>query len=160
MNSSRYEFRNATVDDLDSLVTLWCESSSYHEEIESRFKFAADAAEWTKKYFSNQLLKDEVTFFVAIDTDSIIGFIEAQMMEKPPVHAQRRIGYIGSLYVRPKYRRTGIGSQLWFLARDWLITKNASKFQLSVAVKNPDGIKFWKRLGFKELMFQMERPID
>lgn len=160
MNNSGYEFRIATLDDLDSLVTLWCESSSYHEEIENRFKYASDAADWTKKYFSDQLPKDEFTIFVASDDGSIFGFIEAQLMEKGPIHAQRRIGYIGSLYVRPQYRRKGVGSHLWSLAHDWLEAQDISKIQLAVAVKNPSGFEFWKQIGFQELMFQMQREID
>ncbi len=160
MTSLEHEFRTATLNDLDSLVTLWCESSNYHEKIESRFKYAADAAEWTKKYFSDQLPKDEFTIIVASDNGSIFGFIEAQIMEKGPIHAQRRVGYIGSLYVSSQYRRSGIGTHLWSLAHDWLKKRDVSKIQLAVAAKNPTGLEFWKSLGFEELMFQMERKND
>jgi len=29
-----------------------------------------------------------------------------------------------------------------------------------MAAMNPDAIKFWQKLGFTELMFQMERKAD
>ena len=157
MTIGEYDFRDATLDDIDPLVQMWCESSSYHEEIETRFKYSSDVDEWTTKYFTNQLPKDTTSFFIAFDGDDDIGFIETQVMEKPPIHAQRKVGYVGSLYVRPAYRRKGVGSHLWKLAREWFLKQEVSKIQLAVAVMNPDALKFWKKCGFTELMFQMER---
>ena len=81
-------------------------------------------------------------------------------MEKPPIHAQRKVGYVGSMFVKSQYRRKGVGSHLWEMARDWLLTQEAAKFQLAVAVMNPEAIKFWKNQGFTELMFQMEAKAD
>ena len=46
---SGFEYRVATLDDIEELVHYWCESTNYHEGIEPRFKYASDADEWTKK---------------------------------------------------------------------------------------------------------------
>ncbi|MGY5860676.1 MAG: GNAT family N-acetyltransferase [Candidatus Thorarchaeota archaeon] len=158
--TSGYDYRVATIDDLDSIVSLWRESTAYHEEIEDRFQYSSDAAKWTENYFSTQLPKDSFILFIANTDDDVVGFIEAVVMEKPPIHVHRKIGFIMSLFVRPQYRQKGVGSHLWSLTYDWLMKQKVTKFQLAVAAMNPNAIEFWKKLGFKELMFRMERPQD
>ena len=148
------------MDDLETLVQMWCESSQYHEGIEPRFQYSSDANEWTAKYFTKQLPLETYTIFLVRDGEDDVGFIETQVMEKAPIHAHRRVGYIGSIYVKPHYRRKGVGSHLWELAWDWLSTHNVAKIQLAVAAKNPKALKFWQNLGFTKLMFQMERGTD
>ncbi|MGY5881308.1 MAG: GNAT family N-acetyltransferase [Candidatus Thorarchaeota archaeon] len=160
MAIGEYDFRAATMDDIEALVQMWCESAHYHEEIETRFKYSSDVDEWTTKYFSNQLPKDSFTIFIASKDAEGVGFVEVQVMEKPPIHAQRRVGYVCSMFVKPQCRRKGIGSHLWGMAHDWLMKQKVSKFQLAVAAMNPDALEFWKKLGFQVLMFQMECKTD
>ena len=143
---SKYEYRAATLGDLDSLVIMWCESARYHEGIETRFQYTSDANEWTAKYFTKQLPLDSFCIFIACDGDTDIGYIETQVTEKQPIHAHRKVGYIGSIYVKSQYRRKRVGVHLWDLARDWLLTHEVAKIQLSVAAMNPDAIKFWMKL--------------
>jgi len=156
MTKNDVEFRVATIDDLDSFVSLWIASARYHEEIEDRFQYSPDAAEWTRKYYSNQLSKDNFIFFVACIGDDVVGFIEAMAIEKPPIHVQCKVGFISSLFVKDEHRRKSIGFQLWELSRDWLMEQKVDKFQLAVAALNPVGIEFWRKVGFSELMMQME----
>ena len=113
-----YDFRTATIEDLKVLAQMWVESARYHEEIEDRFQYSSDADELTTKYFSNQLPKDTFTIFIASKDDEYVGFIETQVMEKPPIHVQRKIGYVGSIFVKPQFRRKGVGVRLWELAHD------------------------------------------
>jgi len=157
---SEYEYRSADLDDIESLVQMWCESTHYHEEIETRFRYSSDKDEWTRKYYSSQLPKDSFAIFIASKDTEDVGFVEVQVMEKPPIHVQRKIGYVGSLFVKPQCRRKGVGSHLWGIAHDWLTNQKVSKFQLAVAAMNPDALEFWKKLDFQVLMFQMERKAN
>jgi ribosomal protein S18 acetylase RimI-like enzyme len=95
-------------------------------------------------------------YWVAQNEKYIVGYIEAMMIERPPIHAHRRIGYIGSIYVKPEARRRGIGGKLWQLAYDWLVEKGVPTISLSVAWQNPIALEFWKKLNFREIMVRFE----
>ena len=157
---SKYEYRKATLADVDTLVEFWNQSARYHEELEPRLQYAKDAQESMKKYFSEQLGKDTFTIFIAGKDAEDVGFIEAQVMEKAPIHALRQVGYVGALYVRPQNRRNGVGYHLWELVYDWFSKQKVKKYQLAVAVMNPDAIAFWHKIGFKEIFQQMEHKVD
>ena len=158
--ASEYEYRKATLDDIDTVIEFWVESARFHEELEPRLQYASNAQESMKQYFSDKLPKDTFIMFMARKDNEDVGFIEAQVVEKPPIHVLRKIGYVGALYVRPQNRRNGVGYHLWELVYDWLSKQKAEKFQLAVAVMNPDAISFWHKVGFKEIFQQMERKAD
>lgn len=156
MNDGNLALRTATVDDLDSLIELWWESGYYHQNLDSRFRYASDAENATREYMSNQIQSEDACFWVTQINDDIIGYIEAMVTERPPIHVNRRIGYIESLYVKPEYRRKGIGTDLWKLAYDWLKEKGIQIINLWVAFQNPIALEFWKKLDFREIMIRLE----
>jgi ribosomal protein S18 acetylase RimI-like enzyme len=110
--------RPAISDDVDSLVELWWESANHHQSLEPRFQYNSDATKATRDFISKQMQSEDSCYWVAQNEKYIVGYIEAMMIERPPIHVHRRIGYIGSIYVRPEARRRGIGAKLWQLAYD------------------------------------------
>jgi ribosomal protein S18 acetylase RimI-like enzyme len=156
MNEGTLVIRPATLDDLDSLVEMWWESSHYHEELEPRFQYASDAVNATREFISKQLQSDDNCHWVTQIDEDIVGYVEAMVIERPPIHAKRRIGYIGSIFVKTESRRKGIGTQLWETAYGWLIEKGVTIINLMVATQNPEALEFWKRLNFREIMVRLE----
>jgi ribosomal protein S18 acetylase RimI-like enzyme len=156
MTNGECDIRPATEDDLDTLDELWWKSAHYHEELEPRFQYASDATQATREFMSKQIQSKTARFWVAQDDDDIIGYIEAMVVERPPIHAQRKIGYIGSLYVKTDARRKGIGVRLWETAHTWLIENGATIINLMVATENPVALEFWKKLNFREIMVRLE----
>ncbi|MFW9787585.1 MAG: GNAT family N-acetyltransferase [Candidatus Thorarchaeota archaeon] len=156
MTDDNLVFRNATIDDLSELVKLWLESAQFHQSLEPRFQYTSDATEATESYMSKQINSEKACYRVAQIDDSIVGYIEVLVTERPPIHVHKRIGYIGSLYVTPDSRRKGIGTKLWLLAYDWLMKKGVQVINLMVASKNPAALEFWKNLNFSEIMVRLE----
>ena len=105
---------------------------------------------------SKQMESEKGCFWGAQIEDDIVGYIEAMMIERPPIFVHRRIGHIGSIYVKAEARRKGIGTSLWKLARDWLVEKGVPTINLGVASKNPNALDFWKKLEFSEIMVRLE----
>jgi len=156
LTKNRLEVRIASSDDIESMVNLWLESAQYHGQIDSRLQFAPDAAEATRNYFASQVPLDNFIAFIASRGDEDIGFIEARVMEKPPIHLIRKIGFIGALFVKPEERRKGVGSHLYENVQDWFMEQKIVKYRLAVASMNAVGIEFWRKLGYKQLILQME----
>ena len=138
------------------MVNFWLDSAHFHGQIDSRFQFAREAAEATRNYFSSQIHLDNFMAFIASIGDEDVGFIEARVTEKPPIHVHRKIGFISALFVKPEERRKGVGILLYEMVRDWFEAQNIKKFQLAVASMNPLGLEFWRKIGFRQLMLQME----
>jgi len=160
MTEGNATLRTATIDDLDTLVELWWESSHYHEELEPRFQYGSGARKATREFFAKQMESENSCYWVAQNEDGIIGYVEAMVIERPPIHAMRRIGYLGSIYVKPEARQKGFGTKLWKLARDWFEEKEVSIIDLMVASKNPAAIEFWKKFNFSEIMIRLEVDIS
>ena len=155
-----YEYRVAALGDIDTIVEFWSESAQFHENLEPRLQYVSNAQESMKKYFTDQLQKDTFVMFIARTGDEDVGFVEAQVIEKGPIHVLRKRGYVGALYVRAPNRRDGVGYNLWKLVCDWFSKQKVTKFQLAVAVMNPEAIDFWHKIGFKEIFLQMEHEVD
>jgi ribosomal protein S18 acetylase RimI-like enzyme len=156
MTNNDLILRTATLDDLDSLVTLWWESAHYHQDLEPRLQYASDAENATREFMSKQMESEDACFWVAQIEDDIVGYIEAMVMAKPPIFHHRRVGHIGSIYVKAEARRKGIGNRLWNLARDWLVEKGVPTINLWVASQNPKALEFWKKFEFSEIMIRLE----
>jgi len=156
MAEGNITLRTATIDDLDSLVELWWESSHYHQDLDPRFQYATDAENASREFITKQLESDDSCHWVAQVDDDIVGYVEAMVIMRPPIHEERRTGFLGSIYVKSDARQKGIGTKLWYLARDWLVTKEIATISLSVAAQNPQAIKFWKKFNFREIMMRLE----
>ncbi len=63
--------------------------------------------------------------------------------------------YLRQLFVKADLRRKGIGRKAisWLKKNPWKETKF---IRVEVLVNNPDGISFWKAVGFKDYCITME----
>ncbi|MFW9978523.1 MAG: GNAT family N-acetyltransferase [Candidatus Thorarchaeota archaeon] len=153
------EYRVATPLDMDEIVNLWKEIQRYHEELDPRYSMVDDAAFLARSYYSERMDMADNIFFVATLEKQLIGFVFAYLQKKPPVYRDLDMGFIDTLMVTTRYRRSGIGSHLVDLVKQWLIDQGIHRLQLSVASMNQIGIAFWERCGFKELSRRMESDI-
>lgn len=156
MTKDNVVLRSATIDDINSLVDMWWESAHYHQTLDPRFQYASDAVKATEEFMSKQIESENARFWVAQIDDDMVGYVEAMVFDRPPIHAQRTIGHLGSIYVKPKARRKGIGTRLWNHARDWFAEKEVPTINLQVASQNPAALAFWKKFEFSEIMIRLE----
>ncbi|MCO1654261.1 GNAT family N-acetyltransferase [Pseudonocardia humida] len=68
-----------------------------------------------------------------------------------------RVGYLGSMYVNPTARGTGIGSALHATADAALAAAGAEVTLLHHTVPNPISTPFWYRLGYRPLWTHWQR---
>ena len=55
------------------------------------------------------------------------------------------------MFVKEKYRAYGIGSKLMNAFVEWCKTQNAKRIMVTASSKNERTIKFYNKMGFKDI---------
>lgn len=71
----------------------------------------------------------------------------------------QRYAHIFLLYVKPEYRRQGIGSALMQRAQAWAISNNYPALGLQVFSHNQPALKLYQGLGFEARSLLLMKPI-
>jgi GNAT superfamily N-acetyltransferase len=69
------------------------------------------------------------------------------------------VGQITDCYVAAPRRRRGIARRLAGRLRETLYERGVARVRLTVAVRNPDSIAFWRAMGWEPLEVVLERPV-
>jgi ribosomal protein S18 acetylase RimI-like enzyme len=100
-------------------------------------------AEDSRRGIDLYLARNRGLCFVAAVADEIVGTVLCG-------HDGRR-GILRHLAVKPRFRNRGIGSELARACMSALSSSGIRKCNLYVMKDNPQGMRFWKRLGYKVL---------
>ncbi len=127
-------------ENLDVLASLFIElwpDCRYEEEYANCKKILESAKE---------------TCFLIKRENSYVGFIQLSLrtdyvegVETYPV------AYIEGLYVKPKYRKFGIGKRLVDLGAKWGREMGCQEYASDAELENDTSIQFHKSLGFQEM---------
>jgi ribosomal protein S18 acetylase RimI-like enzyme len=82
----------------------------------------------------------DTRIWVAKDSGSVIGFVEAQRTDS--------VNRIRAFYILQEYQKHGIGTELMKKALEWL--DRQKDITCEVASFNKNAIKFYKKFGFEE----------
>jgi GNAT superfamily N-acetyltransferase len=87
----------------------------------------------------------------------IIGFVAGRVRTLPPYFGTATIGAISEVFVSESFRGGGIGRRLlaFALALEWYKTQQITRVELQVVAGNPDGIRFYRELGWHQELLQM-----
>ncbi len=149
------EIRRATSRDIGGILPIWGQLAEFHSALDPAFRPAPDWEREYGAYLRALLARDDALAVVARDGEEIIGYAVGRITTMPAFFAQRQRGYIHDVYVRPEYRRRGIGRRLVEEILAWLRRRGVTLVELTVAAAN-EAIPFWERLGFRVYMHQMK----
>ncbi len=93
------------------------------------------------------------------DLASPVGFLFASFARRQAFFHEQSRGKIEDTWIRPAYRRTGLGRALVVAALDWVKERGADRVILQVARQNEAGQAFWREMGFGPFMDVMERDL-
>ncbi|NLG85466.1 MAG: GNAT family N-acetyltransferase [Firmicutes bacterium] len=136
------------IDELATVLPLWREAMEYHARLVPFFRPAGRGELAWQKYIAVSMAKGEGMLFVARTARETVGFICGQVQSLPPVFVPGRLGYISDLYVKPPYRRHGLGRLLYLALSDWFRQKGVTALDIHVYLANPEGVAFWRKMGF------------
>ena len=95
--------------------------------------------------------KRKTVMFVATESDSVIGYIEATTKKSAPIFKVKRSGYIEAVVVDKKYRNSGVGKSLVLHALDYFKKRGIRNVKANVYFSNKSAVQFWKKAGFKDI---------
>jgi ribosomal protein S18 acetylase RimI-like enzyme len=97
--------------------------------------------------------------FLAEIGDTIAGYVLCGVEDRLKVFAiEKRIG-IGGVFVKPEYRRRGVGRALFDHVADFARQHGVKMIELSADTEN-DALSFYRAIGFSDRMHTMVRWVS
>lgn len=94
------------------------------------------------------LASPAVHVFLAFASTAVVGLSRGDVLGHDPIFRLRddqRCGYVDQMYVRPSYRRAGVGAQLLTACEDWFRELGIQHTLLHAA---PRAVRFYAREGY------------
>lgn len=147
--------------DLDAVGDLWEQMLRHHIARDRRYLTAPGAREAFLRYIRTRVLRSQEHRLLFAEADGApAGFLVARVERGGPVFLNPDFGYITDASVHEDFRRHGVGRALFEAAKAWFRVKGVTNIRVSVASENPDGLSFWRGLGFRPFMERLWYDLD
>ena len=143
--------RPATMRDLPAVVALWRTLQLASATFEPRLAPNAQAEAWFADYLGGQLDHDNAAVLVAVQGETVVGYVFGQIMQRPTV-VSGDCGYVADLCVRDEHRGQGIGRALYGKIRDWFLARGLRAIEVQIVRANPASQAFWRKMGFGDFL--------
>ena len=101
----------------------------------------------------SHLADGTATAYGAFEKDELCGFIWAY---RHPFREEERM-YVSEIRVKEEFRNQGIGTELLRLVEDKAKETGIKAMYLHAEANNTNGLRLYKRLGFKEERIQLRK---
>ena len=146
--------RNAVPEDLERIQPLWHALYQHQSEHGMLLRLPEGAYQaWLQSI--TPFLGRFANVVVAELNGEIIGFVAGRIRTLPPYFGSSTIGAISEVFVSESHRSGGIGRRLLAFALEWFQAQQITRVELQVVAGNPDGIRFYKQLGWHPELVQM-----
>jgi GNAT superfamily N-acetyltransferase len=146
--------RHAVATDLEHVKPLW--EALYRHQVEHGMLLAMPAeayVAWEKSILT--MLGRFAVLVVAEREGQLVGFVAGRVRTLPPYFGSAVIGTLSEVFVDQAHRTAGIGRQLVALAIEWFGARQITRVELQVVAGNPDAIRFYRQLGWREELLQL-----
>lgn len=145
VRKERINYREAVKTDCYDLAVLkgkvW---NTTYQGIYPQEKLTGYDVEKNKRIFESIIENPEISLYVAVDGEKIVGFMTCGKPYKP----FREYGQeIGLLYILKEYQRQGIGRAFFRIAKKLVVDGGYKEFFLSVNKRNYEAQKFYLAMG-------------
>jgi len=146
------EIRKARLKDVDGITELWKRMISYHRRYEtSKFEKLKPGADRTlRKFVIGNIRGRNGLVLVAEDRGKLVGYCMSFIKKNVPIFRIERTGYISDLYIREKYRGSGIASQFKKHTFRWFKKKGITHASIEVYFENKASWNIYRKWGFGE----------
>ena len=147
--------------DLSQVTELWCELVRHHVERDSRLSSVApDGAEKWQRRLSNLLDDPSCRLYVAeAGADRrLVGFATGFLRYAPEVLEPQKAGNVADIFVLPGWRRQRVAWRLLVALTRWFQEEKVDHIEMSMVIRNPAAVNFWRSLGAQEYTMQMWLP--
>ncbi len=146
--------RHAVPEDMERIKPLWHALYRHQFEHGMRLRLPEGAYNaWLQSI--TPFLGRFACVTVAESNGEVIAFVAGRVRTLPPYLGSSTIGTIGEVFVSESHRSGGIGRRLLAFALEWFKAQQIARVELQVVAENPDGIRFYRQLGWHEELIQM-----
>lgn len=159
--------RTARLADVPTVTKLWNEFMKYQADLLARENPPARPF-WTRrpnslrsfaKWARTTIRSSTGNVLIAEVNGKVAGYSLIFIMTLPPVFRLRRLGHIGELYVKEKYRGLGVGSELYREATKWFRRKRVQHLSLIVLKGNDLPHSIYEKWGFFDHFVEMRKTL-
>ena len=111
-----------------------------------------------KEYFRDSI-KNSCTLVYEED-NKIVGYMIGRLRKKPAHRNNIVFVELDNMYIEKEYRGRGVGKKMVKMLEKWAEKKGANKLKVGAFVGNDGGMKFYKKLGFKEYEIFFEKDVN
>ena len=151
--------RNATLDDLDVIATLWKEFMDFHKARDPHFTRSSDGHTNFADFIRKHISSEDSCVLVAESDSNVVAYCLATVANAPPVFEDTRYGSISDLAVTESCRRQGIGERMFTAARDWFKQRDIRRVEIRMALSNETSTNFWRKMGFEPYLETLVKEI-
>ena len=151
--------RKATMDDIEALRALYLELEKDGVKYQPEHFEIGDRAD---DFFEKILNSENEDILVAETESKVVGFSHVMILRQKNVACLKpqTLVYIQDLDVITEMRGQGIGTLLMKASKEYGITHGADFIRTQVFPQNTDGLRFYKKNGFCEMMKTIECQLD
>ncbi|QIO23278.1 GNAT family N-acetyltransferase [Haloarcula sp. JP-L23] len=150
------EITLATAADVDAVVDQWVALARDQQTYGSHL-LASENRTAIREAVLQRVVADEL--LVARDGETLVGFVMVSM-ERGRYEQRCTRGLIENIYVRPDYRREGIGSELLSAGEKALAENGATAVALEVMAANESARRFYADHGYAPHRIELEKSTE
>ena len=144
--------RRAEQRDLLQIAALWTAITTHHQRLDPLFRMRADAAAPLRELLDAIQRDPDARILVYDDNGDLPGMCIVRIDRAPPILEEVERAEITDVGVREDARRSGVATRLVQAALRWVRESGVDRVEVQVAVGNKEGQRFWRAMGFGDLM--------
>lgn len=147
--------RSASHNDMEKLLSF------EQELINAERSFDLTLNKSGVKYYDidKMMSSPDIELLVAELDGEVIGSGYARIDNAKPYFKYAQYGYLGFMYVDPKFRGRGIVHKIIERLTEWTTSKEITELRLEVYQTNESAIKAYEKLGFTSHYIQMRKEV-
>jgi GNAT superfamily N-acetyltransferase len=158
-SSSSIVVRQATADDLPTVVALRLSLLREHGTHPIYGRLRGDAAHRARDLFAAQLDSPSEVMFLAERGGQVVGILRCVESTGSPLLHPARYGYVSSVFVAPTARRAGVLRALLDRAVAWCEDRGLGEMRLHSVAGDAVSEAAWDALGFEVVEYVRLRRI-
>ncbi|MFH1835562.1 MAG: GNAT family N-acetyltransferase [Methanobacteriota archaeon] len=153
------KIRKAVPEDLKVVHGLIMELFGQERETwDLELKSPGEVSDYYNNLLGEKLSEEYAVIYLAEENDQACGFALAYILEDE-LHTYNDKAYIRTIYVKPGFRKTGVGTLLIEKILGWARDLKAECAEADAYAENKEGLAFWEHAGFKPKFTLVSRKI-
>jgi ribosomal protein S18 acetylase RimI-like enzyme len=121
------------------------------------FEMVKNASEIWIRFYETHVRSSNKKAIVAEEDGRVVGYLLGSIEKRSPIFKTTHIAFISDAGVTRERRNRGIGTKLVKEFVAWAKEKRMKYITLSVIPDNELEVKFWRKHGFKTILFHQRK---